>query len=104
MTRGEDVHFRCPLSTNISTKDNIVQWKKARSSDDFLVLSINGKIPHSLSHLYRTEFTEQTSSLQVFRVNRADSTTYVCETFETQTILCQYNLVVLSESPTSIGA
>ena len=97
VTRGEDVHFRCPLSSNISTKDYIIQWKKARNSDDHLVVSINGKIPKSLSTLYRTEFTDQTSSLQVFHVDRADSTTYICETFETQTILCQYNLVVLSK-------
>ncbi|CAF1665078.1 unnamed protein product, partial [Rotaria magnacalcarata] len=45
--------------------------------------------------MYRTDLTNQFSTLELFHVKREDSTTYICQTFETQTILCQYNLVVL---------
>ncbi len=46
---------------------------------------------------YQTDLTNQSSSLELFYVDKHDSTTYLCQTFETQTILCQYNLVVLSK-------
>jgi hypothetical protein len=46
---------------------------------------------------YQTDLTNQSSSLELFHVDKQDSTTYLCQTFETQTILCQYNLVVLSK-------
>ncbi|CAF5148712.1 unnamed protein product, partial [Rotaria magnacalcarata] len=38
---------------------------------------------------------DRSSSFDVLHVTKEDSTTYICQTFETQTILCQYNLVVL---------
>lgn len=97
VTHGENVQFHCSLPKNISLKDSIIQWKKWRSYDDYLVLSINGKIPQSLQHLYKTNLTNEKSSLKLFDVNRQDSTIYICEIFETQTILCQYNLIVLSK-------
>jgi hypothetical protein len=98
VTRGENVDLHCPLSKEIASKNYIIQWKQIRSHDDHLVLSINGKIPQSLVHVYKTEFNHQTNTLQLSHVQRTDSTSYICEIFETQTILCQYNLVVLSKS------
>lgn len=89
------MEFYCPLPEHISRKDQIIQWKKIRSQEDHLVLAINGKIPQSLIHLYQTSFTNQGNSLKIYHVNRTDSTSYVCEIFESQTILCQYNLLVL---------
>lgn len=97
MTKGENVKFRCQLPLDFSTKDNIIQWKKSRSNDDNLIISINGKIPKIFENSYQTDLTNQQSSLELFHVNHNDSTTYICQTFETQTILCQYNLVVLSK-------
>lgn len=97
ITRGEPVEFNCPLPEHISRKDHIIQWKKIRSFEDHLVLAINGKIPQSLVHLYQTSFTNQDNSLKIFNVDRSDSTSYVCEIFESQTILCQYNLLVLGQ-------
>ena len=96
VTRDEQVEFHCPFPTHISAKDQIIQWKKIRSLDDHLVLAINGKIPQSLVHLYQTSFTNQSNTLKIFHVDRSDSTSYICEIFESQTILCQYNLLVLS--------
>ncbi|UJR15729.1 hypothetical protein I4U23_002664 [Adineta vaga] len=95
VTRGENVKFRCQLPSNYSSKDNILQWKKSRSNDDNMIISINGKIPKIFDKLYQTDLTNQYSSLEIFHVDNNDSTTYIYQTFETQTILCQYNLVVL---------
>ena len=93
VTRADHVHFRCPLPDQLSPKESIIQWKQWRSNDDFLVVSINGKIPQSLQRLYQSNHT---SSLQLLSADRQDSTTFICESFESQTILCQYNLIVLS--------
>jgi hypothetical protein len=100
VTHGEHVQFRCLLPRNFSPKENIIQWKKVRSNDDDLIISINGKVPKTLEKFYQTDLTNQFSSLELLHVNRQDSTTYICQTFETQTILCQYNLVVLSKEKT----
>ena len=97
VTRGQHVHFRCQFPKNFSAKDSIVQWKRARWNDEHLIIAINGKIPKAVEPFYRTELTNQTGTLELFQVDRDDSTTYICQTFETQTILCQYNLVVLSK-------
>ena len=99
VTHGEHVQFRCQFPRNFSPKENIIQWKKLRfnGDDDDLIISINGKVPKNLEKLYQTDLTNQFSSLDIFQVNRYDSTTYLCQSFETQTILCQYNLVVLSK-------
>lgn len=97
VTRGENVQLRCPLPRNYSLRENILQWKKVRSNDDDLIISINGKVPQTFSKSYRTDLTNSHSSLEVFHVQREDSTSYICQTFETQTILCQYNLIVLSK-------
>lgn len=97
VTRGENVQLRCPLPRNYSLRENILQWKKLRSNDDDLIISINGKVPQTFSKSYRTDLTSSQSSLEVFHVQREDSTSYICQTFETQTILCQYNLIVLSK-------
>jgi len=97
VTHGEHVQFRCQFPRNYSPKDNIIQWKKLRSIDDDLIISINGKIPKTYENIYQTTLTNQFSSLDLVDVNRDDSTTYICQTFETQTILCQYNLIVLSK-------
>jgi hypothetical protein len=97
VTHGEHVQFRCQLPRNYSLKENIIQWKKLRINDDDLIISINGKVPRTLIKSYQTDLTNQFSSLEFFHVNRQDSTTYICQTFETQTILCQYNLIVLSK-------
>ncbi|CAF0774952.1 unnamed protein product [Adineta steineri] len=104
VTYGEHVQFRCQFSQNFSAKDNIIQWKKLRFNDDDLVISINGKVPKTFEKFYQTDLTNESSSLDLFQVNRQDSTTYTCQTFETQTILCQYNLVVLikPEAPSLI--
>ncbi len=82
---------------NFSSKENIIQWKKFHLNDENLIISINGKIPKIFEDSYQTDLTNQSSSLKLFHVNRQDSTAYICQTFETQTILCQYNLVVLSK-------
>lgn len=95
VTHGEHVQFRCQFPRNYSPKDNIIQWKKLRSKDDNLIISINGRIPKTYENIYQTTLTNQFSSLDLSNVNREDSTTYICQTFETQTILCQYNLIVL---------
>ncbi|CAF0851701.1 unnamed protein product [Adineta ricciae] len=97
VTHGEHVQFRCQFPRNFSPKENIIQWKKLRfnGDDDDLIISINGKVPKNLEKLYQTDLTNQFSALDIFQVNRYDSTTYLCQSFETQTILCQYNLVVL---------
>lgn len=97
VTQGERVQFRCQLPRNFSRRENILQWKKLRASDDDLIISINGKVPKTLEKFYQTDLNDQWSSLEFFHVNREDSTTYLCQTFETQTILCHYNLVVLSK-------
>lgn len=97
VTHGEHVQFRCQLPQNSSPRDNIIQWKKIRSNNDDLIISINGKVPKTLEKSYQTDLTNQYSSLELFHVNQQDSTTYICQTFETQTILCQYNLIVLSK-------
>jgi len=97
VTHNEHVQFRCQLPRNYSPKENIIQWKKLRLNDDDLIISINGKVPKTLEKFYQTDLTNQLSSLELFHVNRQDSTTYICQTFETQTILCQYNLIVLSK-------
>ena len=97
VTRGEHVQFRCPLPRNYSLHENILQWKKVRNIDDDLIISINGKVPQTLSKLYQTDLTHSVSSLELFHAQREDSTSYICQTFETQTILCQYNLIVLSK-------
>jgi hypothetical protein len=97
VTYDEHVQFRCQLPRNFSRRENILQWKKLRSHDDDLIISINGKVPKTLEVFYRTDLNDQWSTLELFHVNRHDSTTYVCQTFETQTILCQYNLIVLSK-------
>ncbi|CAF4936734.1 unnamed protein product, partial [Rotaria sp. Silwood1] len=101
VTYDEHVEFRCSLPKNFISKDNIIQWKKLRSNDDDLIIAINGKVPLIYEKLYRTDLTDQFSTLELYHVKRHDSTTYICQTFETQTILCQYNLVVLikPESP-----
>ncbi|CAF3380090.1 unnamed protein product [Rotaria sp. Silwood1] len=95
VTRGENIKFHCHLPENISLKENIIQWKKVRFNDDNLIISINGKIPKIFEKFYQTFLINQSSSLEIFHVDKEDSTTYICQTFETQTILCQYNLVVL---------
>ncbi|CAF1407947.1 unnamed protein product [Rotaria sordida] len=102
VTYDEHVEFRCSLPKNFLTKDNIIQWKKLRSNDDDLIIAINGKVPVRYEKFYHTDLTNQFSTLELYHVKRHDSTTYICQTFETQTILCQYNLVVLikPESPT----
>jgi len=97
VTYGEHVQFRFQLPRNYSPKENIIQWKKLRLNDDDLIISINGKVPKTLEKYYQNELTNHYSSLELFHVNRYDSTTYICQTFETQTILCQYNLIVLSK-------
>jgi hypothetical protein len=97
VTYDEHVQFRCQLPRYFSPKENIIQWKKLRFNDDDLIISINGKVPKTLEKFYQTELTNQFSSLELFHVNQQDSTTYICQTFETQTILCQYNLIVLSK-------
>ena len=97
VTRGQQVHFRCQFPKNFSAKDSIIQWKRARWNDEHLIIAINGKIPKAVEPFYRTELTNQTGTLELFQVDRDDSTTYICQTFETQTTLCQYNLVVLSK-------
>ena len=97
VTYNEHVEFRCLLPRYLSTKENIIQWKKVHSNDDGLTISINGKIPKKHEKVYRTELTNEYSSLELYHVNRQDSTTYICQTYETQTILCQYNLIVLSK-------
>ena len=97
VTHGEHVQFRCQFPRNYSPRENIIQWKKLRSNDDDLIISINGRIPKTLEKFYQTDLTNQFSSLELFHVNRQDSTTYICQTFETQTILCQFNLIVLSK-------
>lgn len=61
------------------------------------MISINGKIPNIYEKSYRTDLTNRFSTLELFHVKRDDSTTYICQTFETQTILCQHNVVVLSK-------
>ncbi|CAF0944414.1 unnamed protein product [Rotaria sordida] len=95
VTYDDNVKFHCQLPWNISLKENIIQWKKFRFDDDNLIISINGKIPKIFEKFYQTILTNQSSSLEIFHVNKQDSTIYICQTFETQTILCQYNLVVL---------
>jgi hypothetical protein len=95
--RGENVQFRCQLPPDFSRKENIIQWKKSRLNDDNLIISINGKIPKIFEKFYQTNLTNQYNSLELFHVDKQDSTTYICQTFETQTILCEYNLVVLSK-------
>ncbi|CAF2499193.1 unnamed protein product [Rotaria sp. Silwood2] len=104
VTYDEHVQFRCSLPKNFIRKDNIIQWKKIRTNDDDLIIAINGKVPVKFEKLYRTDLTDQFSTLELYHVKRHDSTTYICQTFETQTILCQYNLVVLikPESPSLI--
>lgn len=97
VTRDENVKFHCKFPLNFSSKENIIQWKKIRLNDENLIISINGRIPKILEKSYQTDLTNQTSSLDLFHVDQQDSTTYICQTFETQTILCQYNLVVLSK-------
>ena len=97
ITRGEKVKLDCPFPRNYSSKENILQWIKSRLDDDNLIIGINGKIPKTLEHVYRTELNNQSSSLELLHVEKGDSTSYICQTFETQTILCQYNLVVLSK-------
>ena len=97
VTYDEHVQFRCLLPRNFTQTETIIQWKKLCANDDDLTISINGKIPKALKDFYRTDLTDQFSSLELFHVNREDSTTYICQTFETQTILCQYNLIVLSK-------
>jgi hypothetical protein len=97
ITHGENVKFNCQLPLDISSKENIIQWKKFRPNDENLIISINGKIPKIFEKSYQTDLTNQSSSLEVFHVDKQDSTIYVCQTFETQTILCQYNLAVLSK-------
>ena len=97
ITRGENVRLHCPFPRNYSSKENILQWKKSRLDDDHQIIAINGKIPQTLEHAYRTKLNDQSSSLEVLHVEQEDSTSYICQTFETQTILCQYNLVVLSK-------
>lgn len=99
ITRGEQVKLNCPFPRNYSSKENILQWKRSRldDDDDNLIIGINGKIPKTLEHVYRTELNNQSSSLELLHVEKGDSTSYICQTFETQTILCQYNLVVLSK-------
>lgn len=82
---------------NFSSKDNIIQWKKIHLNDENLIISINGKIPKIFEKSYQTDLTNQSSSLELFHVDKQDSTTYICQTFETQTILCHFNLVVLSK-------
>lgn len=98
VTRGENVKFQCRFPTNFSSKENIIQWQKTRFNDDNFIISINGRIPKTLEQIYRTNLLTQSSSLELFHVDRQDSTTYICQTFETQTILCQFNLIVLSKS------
>ncbi|CAF3742114.1 unnamed protein product [Adineta steineri] len=95
VTRNENVKFRCQLPSNFSSQENILQWKKTHFNGDDLVISINGKIPKIFEKFYQTDLTTEYSSLELFHVDKDDSTTYICQTFETQTILCQYNLVVL---------
>jgi hypothetical protein len=97
VTRGENVKFRCQFPLNFSSKENILQWKKSRLNDESLIISINGKIPKIFENSYQTDLSNYSSSLELFHVEKQDSTTYICQTFETQTILCQYNLVVLSK-------
>ena len=97
VTRGETVKFPCQFPSNFSWRENIVQWKKARSNEENLIISINGKIPKVFETSYQTNLNNHSSSLELFHVDQDDSTTYICQTFETQTILCQYNLVVLSK-------
>jgi len=97
VTRDENVKFLCQFPLNFSSKDNIIQWKKSHLNDDNLIISINGKIPKIFEKSFQTDLTTQSSSLELFHVDKQDSTTYICQTFETQTILCQYNLVVLSK-------
>lgn len=97
VTQGERVQFRCQLPRNFSRRENILQWKKSRPNDDDLIISINGKVPKTLEKFYQTDLNDQWSTLEMFHVDRPDSTSYFCQTFETQTILCQYNLVVLSK-------
>ncbi|CAF3752170.1 unnamed protein product [Rotaria socialis] len=92
---NDHVQFRCTFPRNFSPNNSIIQWKKIRVNDDALMISINGKIPNIYEKMYRTDLTNQFSTLELFHVKREDSTTYICQTFETQTILCQYNLVVL---------
>jgi hypothetical protein len=97
VTRSENVKFRCQFPFDFSSKDNIIQWKKSRLNDENFIISINGKIPKIFEKSYQIDLTNQFSSLELFQVDKQDSTTYICQTFETQTILCQYNLVVLSK-------
>ena len=89
--------FRCEFPLDFSSNENILQWKKSRINDENLIISINGKIPKTFANVYETDLTNHSTSLELFRVEKDDSTTYICQTFETQTILCQYNLVVLSK-------
>lgn len=98
INRGDRLQLRCPLPSSIVAKDSIVQWKKWRSNDDFQVVSINGKVPQSLQSFYQTNLTNQTSSLELLEADRRDSTLFICEIFESQTIVCQFNLIVLSET------
>ncbi len=97
VTRGENVKFRCQFPLNFSSKENILQWKKSRLNDENLIISINGKIPKAFEKSYQTDLHNHSSALELYHVEKDDSTTYICQTFETQTILCQYNLVVLSK-------
>ncbi|CAF1566204.1 unnamed protein product, partial [Adineta steineri] len=72
VTYGEHVQFRCQFSQNFSAKDNIIQWKKLRFNDDDLVISINGKVPKTFEKFYQTDLTNESSSLDLFQVNRQD--------------------------------
>ncbi|CAF1963240.1 unnamed protein product [Rotaria magnacalcarata] len=95
VTQGENVRFHCQFPSDISFNENIIQWKKIRSSEDNILISINGKVSRKYEKTYQTILTDRSSSFDVLHVTKEDSTTYICQTFETQTILCQYNLVVL---------
>ncbi|CAF0970344.1 unnamed protein product, partial [Didymodactylos carnosus] len=98
VTAGQRIRLRCPIPAD-QHDNTIIQWNKKMSED--ITIAINGKIPKSYQKYYQTELNLEWSYLELFNVERTDSTTYTCMTFETQIILCQYNLVVLikPESP-----
>lgn len=97
VTQSENIRFQCQFPSDFNFNENIIQWKKYRSLEDNILISINGKIPKRFEKTYQTSLTNQSSSFDIFHVDKQDSTTYICQTFETQTILCQYNLIVLSK-------
>ena len=97
VTQGERVQFRCQLPRNFSRRENILQWKKLRSNDDDLTISINGKVPKTLEKFYQTDLNDQWSSLEFFHVNREDSTTYLCQTLKRK----PFSAITISSSSVS---